>query len=90
MHLTEAPLDDCIPVVAYARISDDTEKDGHGVRDQHRVNRQTAKRLGRVIVAELTDNDRSASKADVVRWVGEIPGSRCVCSLAEVHLVRQE
>jgi DNA invertase Pin-like site-specific DNA recombinase len=56
-----------VAVLSYARISDDTERDGHGVTDQHRVNRRTAKRLGWRVVAELTDNDRSASKARVVR-----------------------
>lgn len=55
------------PVVSYARISDDGENDGHGVRDQHKVNRATAERFGWVVVREFTDNDRSASKADVVR-----------------------
>jgi DNA invertase Pin-like site-specific DNA recombinase len=55
------------PVISYARISSDGEQDGHGVADQHRVNRRTASRLGWQVVAELTDNDRSASKANVVR-----------------------
>ncbi len=55
------------PVISYARISSDGERDGHGVIDQHKVNRRTASRLGWHVVAELTDNDRSASKADVVR-----------------------
>jgi DNA invertase Pin-like site-specific DNA recombinase len=56
-----------IPVVSYARISSDDEGDEHGVSDQHIVNRRTAKRLGWKIVHEFTDNDRSASKAGVVR-----------------------
>jgi DNA invertase Pin-like site-specific DNA recombinase len=58
---------DLIPVLSYARISDDGEGDRHGVTDQHRVNQGTAKRFRLNIVAELTDNDRSASKAEVVR-----------------------
>ncbi|WP_169437601.1 recombinase family protein [Longispora albida] len=61
------PSDDGTPVISYARISDDGENDQHGVRDQHKVNRATAKRLGMQVVLELTDNDRSASKAEVVR-----------------------
>lgn len=35
--------------------------------DQHKVNRETAARLGWAVVHELTDNDRSASKLGVVR-----------------------
>src|SRR5215475_14879942 len=58
---------EAIPVVSYARISSDGERDEHGIADQHRVNRRTAKRLGLRVVAELTDSDRSASKASVVR-----------------------
>jgi DNA invertase Pin-like site-specific DNA recombinase len=58
---------DLVPVISYARISSDGERDEHGVGDQHRVNRRTAKRLGLTVVAEMTDNDRSASKAKVVR-----------------------
>lgn len=54
-------------MISYARISSDGEHDAHGVVDQHRVNRRTAKRLGWQVVAELTDNDRSASRATVVR-----------------------
>ncbi len=60
-------MGEAIPVVSYARISSDGERDEHGIADQHRVNRRTAKRLGLRVVAELTDNDRSASKAGVVR-----------------------
>jgi DNA invertase Pin-like site-specific DNA recombinase len=56
-----------IPVISYARISDDGEGDRHGVNDQHRVNANTARRFGLLIVAEFTDNDRSASKAEVIR-----------------------
>jgi DNA invertase Pin-like site-specific DNA recombinase len=58
---------DLVPVISYARISSDGEGDEHGIGDQHRVNRRTAKRLGFTVVAEMTDNDRSASKANVVR-----------------------
>jgi DNA invertase Pin-like site-specific DNA recombinase len=54
-------------VISYARISSDSERDGHGITNQHKVNRRTAQRLGWQVVAELTDNDRSASKAHVVR-----------------------
>jgi DNA invertase Pin-like site-specific DNA recombinase len=60
-------MGEAIPVVSYARISSDGERDEHGIADQHRVNRRTAKRLGLRVVSELTDNDRSASKAGVVR-----------------------
>jgi hypothetical protein len=49
-------------VVSYARISADTVRDENGVDDQHKVNRETAARLGWVVVHEITDNDRSASK----------------------------
>jgi DNA invertase Pin-like site-specific DNA recombinase len=62
-----AASDAQVPVISYARISSDGERDAHGVTDQHRVNRRTAARLGWHVVAELTDNDRSASRADVVR-----------------------
>lgn len=67
-----AVTSDDIPVISYARISSDGERDEHGVKDQHRVNHRTAKRLGFRVVAELTDNDRSASKAHVVREEFEI------------------
>ncbi|MEV7589095.1 recombinase family protein [Streptomyces sp. NPDC089922] len=56
-----------IPVVSYARISADTARDGHGVEDQHKVNRETAARLGWTIVHRYTDNDLSEAKAAVVR-----------------------
>ncbi|MFE7140884.1 recombinase family protein [Streptomyces sp. NPDC057644] len=56
-----------IPVVSYARISADTARDGHGVEDQHKVNAETAARLGWTIVHRYTDNDLSAAKAAVVR-----------------------
>ncbi|MGW4947208.1 recombinase family protein [Actinoplanes sp. NPDC004185] len=58
---------DAVPVISYARISSDGERDEHGVSNQHKVNRRTAQRLGWLVVAELTDNDRSASKAGVIR-----------------------
>lgn len=56
-----------IPVVSYARISADNRGDEHGVKDQHKVNRKTAERHGWTVVAEYTDNDKSAAKADVYR-----------------------
>jgi DNA invertase Pin-like site-specific DNA recombinase len=59
--------DQAVPVVSYARISADTARDEHGVTDQHKVNRDTAARLGWTVVHEITDNDRSASKLGVVR-----------------------
>ncbi|GGS92669.1 hypothetical protein GCM10010156_58660 [Planobispora rosea] len=59
--------DSPIPVVSYARISADTKKDEHGVKDQHIVNHETAARCGWTVVHQFTDNDKSASKADVVR-----------------------
>src|ERR1700712_3804059 len=66
--LREGDMDDqAVPVVSYARISADTARDEHGVVDQHKVNLETAKRLGWAVVHEITDNDRSASKLGVVR-----------------------
>ncbi len=64
---TKQPPGQEIQVVSYERISDDGENDAHGVRDQRRVNAATAKRLGWTVVHHFTDNDRSASKADVTR-----------------------
>ncbi|WP_034385982.1 recombinase family protein [Herbidospora cretacea] len=58
---------DQIPVVSYARISADIRRDEHGVQDQHKLNRETAARLGWTVVHEYTDNDKSAAKAEVVR-----------------------
>ncbi|WP_207945199.1 recombinase family protein [Actinomadura rubrisoli] len=58
---------DMIPVVSYARISADQERDEHGIQHQHKVNRQTAERLGWIVVDEFTDNDKSAAKSGVVR-----------------------
>lgn len=55
------------PVVSYARISDDGEDDEHGVKNQHRRNTQNAARLGWTVVAEITDNDITATKAHIVR-----------------------
>lgn len=55
------------PVVSYARISDDGEDDEHGVRNQHRRNGLNAARLGWTVVAEITDNDITATKAELVR-----------------------
>ncbi|WP_062345931.1 recombinase family protein [Herbidospora yilanensis] len=56
-----------IPVVSYARASADLRRDEHSVEDQHRINHETARRNGWVVVAEFTDNDKSAAKMDVVR-----------------------
>ncbi|TDC86535.1 recombinase family protein [Actinomadura sp. 7K507] len=56
-----------IPVVSYARISADIRRDSHGVKDQHKANRETAARYGWTVVHEFTDNDRSAAKFSVVR-----------------------
>ncbi|MFD0169924.1 recombinase family protein [Streptomyces decoyicus] len=56
-----------VPVVAYARISADLAKDGHGVDDQHKVNDETASALGLKILHYYTDNDLSAAKAGLVR-----------------------
>lgn len=77
---------DLIPVVSYARISADQERDEHGIQHQHKVNRQTAARLGWFVVEEFTDNDKSAAKSDVVRdefeamlralCVGKLPDGR--------------
>ena len=39
-----------VPVVSYARISTDTARDEHGGADQHKVNRETAARLGWPII----------------------------------------
>ncbi|WP_367138161.1 MULTISPECIES: recombinase family protein [Streptomyces] len=63
--MTDSP--ELIPVVAYARISADTAKDGHGVEDQHRVNNKTVAGLNWEIIHYFTDNDLSAAKAGVVR-----------------------
>ncbi len=56
-----------MPIVAYERISDDSEQDQHGVTNQRRTNDRTAHRFGWTIVAHIVDNDISASKANVVR-----------------------
>ena len=58
---------DEIPVVSYARISADIERDEHGVQAQHSTNRATAERYGWTVVHEFTDNDKSAAKSNVVR-----------------------
>ncbi|MFI1096307.1 recombinase family protein [Streptomyces sp. NPDC020917] len=55
-------------VVAYCRISDDAHKrDGHGVEDQTRHCARIAAMGRMVIVHRFIDNDKSASKANVVR-----------------------
>ncbi|WP_084965940.1 recombinase family protein [Thermoactinospora rubra] len=56
-----------IPVISYARISSDTRKDEHGIKDQHKINHRTAAKHGWTVVRELDDNDKSAAKADVYR-----------------------
>ncbi|MFB7573776.1 recombinase family protein [Streptomyces sp. NPDC056165] len=55
-------------VVCYARISfDGRAKDAHGIEDQHRELMAKAKALGWLVVYRYTDNDKSASKEEVVR-----------------------
>ncbi|MEU9920716.1 recombinase family protein [Streptomyces griseoluteus] len=55
-------------VVCYARISfDGRVKDAHGVEDQHRDMTETARRFGWLVVHRYTDNDKSASKENIVR-----------------------
>lgn len=55
-------------VVCYARISfDGRAKDAHGIEDQHRELADNARRFGWLVVYRYTDNDKSASKEDVVR-----------------------
>ena len=55
-------------VVAYCRISDDAHKrDGHGVEDQARHCARIADHGRMIVVHRYVDNDKSASKANVVR-----------------------
>ncbi|UQI48909.1 recombinase family protein [Streptomyces sp. HU2014] len=55
-------------VVCYARISfDGRVKDAHGVEDQHRDMTSDAGKLNWLVVYRYTDNDKSASKENVVR-----------------------
>ncbi|MEO3839794.1 recombinase family protein [Streptomyces sp. B22F1] len=55
-------------VVCYARISfDGRVKDAHGVEDQHRDMAEEARKLGWLVVYRYTDNDKSASREDVIR-----------------------
>ncbi|MGC0312369.1 DNA invertase Pin-like site-specific DNA recombinase [Kitasatospora acidiphila] len=55
-------------VVCYARISfDGRVKDAHGVEDQHRNLDEKARSFGWLVVYRYTDNDKSASKENVVR-----------------------
>ncbi|WP_082119947.1 recombinase family protein, partial [Saccharothrix sp. ST-888] len=55
-------------VLAYCRISDDAHKrDGHGVEDQTRHCARIAERGRMVVIHHYIDNDKSASKAGVVR-----------------------
>ncbi|MFE3763599.1 recombinase family protein [Streptomyces sp. NPDC059104] len=54
-----------IPVASYARTSQDApQRDGRGVRDQHRINERTAREHRCVVVATYTDNARNATKDD--------------------------
>ena len=71
-----------IPVASYARTSEDVrQRDGHGVRNQLRINERTAREHGCTVVAIYSDNGRSASKAGVTR-----PGfDRLVTDLARGH-----
>ena len=58
----------CLLVVAYCRISDDAHKrDGHGVEDQARHCARIADHGRMIVVHRYVDNDKSASKANVVR-----------------------
>ncbi|MBF6050806.1 integrase [Streptomyces eurocidicus] len=55
-------------VVCYARISfDGRVKDAHGVEDQHRDMTSDAGKLNWLVVYRYTDNDKSASKENVIR-----------------------
>ncbi|MEV7178262.1 recombinase family protein [Kitasatospora sp. NPDC093679] len=55
-------------VVCYARISfDGRAKDAHGIEDQHRDLTDQAGAFGWLVVYRYTDNDKSASKEEVVR-----------------------
>ncbi|MFH8567576.1 recombinase family protein [Streptomyces sp. NPDC017993] len=55
-------------VVCYARISfDGRAKDAHGIEDQHRELSAKAKAFDWLVVYRYTDNDKSASKEEVVR-----------------------
>ncbi|MEW2394514.1 recombinase family protein [Streptomyces sp. NPDC046862] len=54
--------------MSYARTSEDVrQRDGHGVRNQLRINERTAYGQGCEIVGTYEDNGRSASRAGVVR-----------------------
>ncbi|MFJ9583087.1 recombinase family protein [Streptomyces acidicola] len=54
--------------MSYARTSEDVRpRDGHGVRNQLRINERTAYGQGCEIVATYEDNGRSASRAGVAR-----------------------
>ncbi|GAA2105237.1 recombinase family protein [Kitasatospora saccharophila] len=55
-------------VICYARISDDARaKDAHGIEDQHRELSDKAREFGWLMVHRYTDNDKSASKENVIR-----------------------
>ncbi|MFJ9149841.1 recombinase family protein [Streptomyces sp. NPDC102270] len=54
--------------MSYARTSeDDRQRDGHGVRFQLLINERTARDHGCVVIAEYSDNGRSASKEGTAR-----------------------
>ncbi|MFE2426357.1 recombinase family protein [Streptomyces sp. NPDC059373] len=55
-------------VVCYARISfDGRAKDAHGIEDQHREMTTNAGKFNWLVVYRYTDNDKSASKEEVIR-----------------------
>lgn len=56
-----------LALISYARISADTERDGHGVREQHADHREIAASASCVIAREYTDNYKSASKGSTRR-----------------------
>ncbi|MEV2234866.1 recombinase family protein [Streptomyces phaeochromogenes] len=81
-HLAEHGPTGSIPVASYARTSEDVRRrDGHGVRNQLRINERTAHEHGWTVVAVYSDNGRSVSKAGEMR-----PGfDRLVADLARGH-----
>lgn len=54
-------------LISYDRISDDTERDQHGVKSQARQNERSATAHGGRIVARFVDPDISASDSDIYR-----------------------
>jgi DNA invertase Pin-like site-specific DNA recombinase len=87
---SNAPLDrrlgapeELIPIISYARISADRAEDAHGVANQHRENTECAPRFGAVVVCEMTDNNRPASK-DIYReefevMIKSLVKGQCLC-----------